>query len=361
VQTIPLTIPGSAHAYSIVVGRGLIANIAQLVDFDRFSGAFIVTDDNVAPHYLTQLTAALPITSGHIILPAGEASKTLESVGRVWAALHHAGCDRKTLMIALGGGVVGDLAGFAAATYMRGIRCLQMPTTVLSEVDSSIGGKTGFNLDGVKNLIGTFSQPTHVIIDVDTLATLPDREFVEGFGEIIKHGFISDAKYLKVVTSKRPREYSSDELAQIIAESCRIKARVVMSDETESGHRKLLNFGHTIGHAVEALSLKTDHPLLHGEAVSVGMVVEATISANQGLLAADGAARLKGLLHQAGLPVTVPPLDMAAMLAKMRSDKKTVGGVMHFTLLKELGEGVWDQKVSPADVEAAITQHQGGR
>jgi 3-dehydroquinate synthase len=272
--------------------------------------------------------------------------------------MHAAACDRKTLVIALGGGVIGDLAGFVAATYMRGVKYLQIPTTVLSQVDSSVGGKTGIDFDGVKNFIGTFTQPVQVLIDIDTLSSLPEREFVEGFGEIIKHGFIADTTFLKTVTAKRPREFSPDELVPIMADSCSIKAKVVMSDETETGPRNLLNFGHTIGHAVESLSLETDHPLLHGEAVSIGMVVEATISSDKGLIAMEDAARLKHLLQQAGLPVSVPPHDMSALMGKMHSDKKNVGGAFRFTLLKSLGEGVWDQTVPEHEVARAIRAHQ---
>ncbi|HEX3082328.1 MAG TPA: 3-dehydroquinate synthase [Candidatus Saccharimonadia bacterium] len=360
-QTITVDIPGRSQSYPILAGTALLGNIAGLVSFKHYTRAFVVTDEAVGPLFASRITKQLGLPVDTITLPAGETAKNLESVSKIWSAMQQAGCDRKSLVIALGGGVIGDMAGFAASTYMRGVDYLQVPTTLLSQIDSSIGGKTGIDFGGVKNLVGTFAQPVAVVIDTDTLATLSERQLVAGFGEIIKHGLIRDATYLQQVTSKRPQEFSRDELAVLIAGSCRIKAEIVMGDEREAGMRKLVNFGHTIGHAVEALSLETEAPLLHGEAVSIGMVVEAALSARQGLLSSSDAMRITELLQAAGLPVRVPKFAVEQIFNKMKSDKKNVRGELRFILLRALGEAVWDQVVPEEVVEAVIREHQEDR
>jgi len=357
-QTITLDIPGQPQSYPVVVGTKLLGRVAALLPLDGYSRVFVVTDEVVGPLYYETLARGLMLPVSRIVFPPGEEAKNLENVSKIWTAMHRAGCDRKTLVIALGGGVIGDMAGFAAATYMRGVGYFQMPTTLLSQVDSGLGGKTHIDFDGVKNLVGSFYQPSAVVIDTDTLKTLPERDFVANFAEIIKHGLIQDVEYLKLVTSKRPREFSVAELTDIIAGSVRIKADVVMSDPNESGRRSLLNFGHTVGHAVEALSLETKTPLRHGEAISIGMVVEAEISVSKGLLSAEDAERVRRLLSAAGLPVTVPELNMADMFEKMASDKKNAHGVLRFTLLKALGEVVWYQEVENDTVRDAILRHR---
>jgi 3-dehydroquinate synthase len=237
---------------------------------------------------------------------------------------------------------------------MRGMDCLHIPTTLLAQIDSSIGGKTAIDFDGVKNLVGVFSQPTTVIIDIATLGTLPKREFLSGFGEIVKHGLISDRGYLQRVTSKHPEEFSNAELEKIVSDSCQIKARVVENDETESGPRKALNFGHTIGHAIESLSLDTDSPLLHGEAISIGMAVESDISAHAGLLPSKDAKTIKELLRKSGLPTTCPRHNTNAIISKLRSDKKNEFGSICFTLLVGIGNAVWNQTVDGAIVVGAL-------
>jgi 3-dehydroquinate synthase len=240
---------------------------------------------------------------------------------------------------------------------MRGIDCLQIPTTLLSQVDSSVGGKTAIDHDGIKNLVGTFAQPVAVVIDTEVLSTLPTREFISGFAEIIKHGFISDAKYLEQATSKRPDEFTPAELEDIIASSCRIKASVVESDETESGKRKMLNFGHTVGHALESLSLSTSTPLLHGEAISIGMVIEAELSHEQGPLSKSDAALVKQHLHTAGLPIISPRFETDKIIKKLHSDKKNEHGTVCFTLLESIGNAVWNQKVDQTAIVSALERN----
>jgi 3-dehydroquinate synthase len=239
--------------YNVYIGSGLTGDIPELLQTKNYSKIIVVTDTNLPQKYLKDFEK--------IIIPSGEKSKTIETVQIIWKEMLRLKADRKSLVLNFGGGVIGDMGGFAASCYMRGVKFVQIPTTLLSAVDASVGGKVGIDFAGVKNLIGSFNQPEAVIIDTDTFKTLPDREFVSGFGEIIKHGLISDTDYFNTVTSKKPRDFSEEELTDIIAKSCEIKAGIISSDEKESGNRKLLNFGHTIGHALESLSLDSDNYL----------------------------------------------------------------------------------------------------
>jgi 3-dehydroquinate synthase len=346
-QEVKVDLPQSQRqrSYKVFVGAGLLDKIGTLHDLERYSRVFVLTDDTVGPLLLDKLLAALPDGTVSLTLPAGEQHKSIESIQKVWEALHEAGCDRKALLLNLGGGVICDLGGFAASTYMRGIDFLNLPTSLLAQADASVGGKTGFNFGGIKNLIGTFNQPVAVIMDTGTLSSLPKREFTAGFGEIIKHGAIMDRSHFEKVTVKPPSEFTGNELATIVAESCRIKAGLVGEDEAEGGRRKMLNFGHTVGHAVEALSHGTDRPLLHGEAVSIGMVTEGLIAQSIGLLAQDDLEQLRQALQNAGLPVSASGFSADDVLTKMRSDKKNDGGELNFTLIKGIGQAVYDQKV----------------
>lgn len=339
---------------SVHVGLGALHNISSLHDLTQFSKVLIVTDEILKPLWLDKLAGDLPIPWASMVLKPGEQQKHIAGVQQIWTALHVAGCDRKSVVINLGGGVVCDMGGFAASTYMRGIDFINIPTTLLAQVDASIGGKTGVDYSGIKNLIGTFCQPVAVIVDPSTLGTLPERQLISGFGEIIKHGLIADKTYFEFATTKRPLDFDQDELLEMITGSCRIKSRIVNSDVTETGSRKLLNFGHTVGHSVEALSLQTEKPLLHGEAVSIGMVVEATISESLGQLSAPELALVKQTLIQAGLPVQVGDVRTVDILKIMRSDKKNDRGQLNFTLLTGIGSAVYDQSVEDSVMVAAI-------
>ena len=271
----------------------------------------------------------------------------------LWTAMHDAQLDRKSLVINLGGGVITDMGGFAASTYMRGIDFVNIPTTLLSQVDASVGGKTGINFAEIKNLIGTFNQPQAVIIDATTLETLSERELVAGFAEIIKHGLIKDKNYLKKVTSKSPLEFSQEELLEIIKGSCEIKASVVQQDETENGQRKILNFGHTIGHAIESLCLGNLRPLLHGEAISVGMVAEAALAKTKGLLSDEEIQVIKQSLFHAGLPISVRGLSVDEIYTKMLSDKKNTFNQINFTLLSGIGNALYNQTSNEETIKQA--------
>ncbi len=353
-KTIQITIPAEKKNYPIHIDQNLIEKINDLVSLQKYSKNFVITDSIIEPLFLNKLLTCLPNDTAYLVLPPGEKEKTIASVQKIWTAMHDAGVDRKSLIINLGGGVITDMGGFAAATYMRGLDFINIPTTLLSQVDASVGGKTGFDFAGIKNLIGTFDQPKAVIIDVKTLKTLPKREFISGFGEIIKHGLIADKNYLTKVTSKKPTEFSQEELVDIITRSCEIKKEIVENDTDENGSRKLVNFGHTIGHAVEALSLETEKPLLHGEAISIGMVAATEISKRCGLVTDDEVNLLKNILQNADLPIKISGITKDAILKKMQSDKKIVGGKIYFTLLKKIGEAVFDQVVSDGIIQDAI-------
>ncbi|MBI3887536.1 3-dehydroquinate synthase, partial [Candidatus Microgenomates bacterium] len=278
-KNIKLSFKNMSSSYTIFIGENMLDNISQYIPIERYSQVFVITDTNVAPHFLPMLLQGLPKDTKHISIAPGEKEKSITTLQHLWQAMIDAKCDRKTLVINLGGGVIGDMGGFAASTYLRGVDFVNIPTTLLSQVDESVGGKTMINFGGVKNNIGTFTQPNGIIIDLTTLRTLPKREFLSGFAEIIKYGIISDPIYFRSVTKKHPLKFTNRELEKIIAGSCAIKKSIIQEDEKEiNGHRKLVNYGHTIGHAIESLSLETSTPLLHGEAISIGMLAEARLA-----------------------------------------------------------------------------------
>lgn len=353
-KTLNLTIPQKQTTYPIVIGSNLFGEIKQLFHLDTYSKIFVITDENIAQHFLPKLLEHLPEGTKQIIVPPGEKAKNLETVQTIWNAMKDAKLDRKSLVITLGGGVIGDMGGFAASTYMRGVAFLQIPTTLLAQIDSSVGGKTGINFFGIKNLIGTFNQPTGVLIDINILQTLPKRELISGFGEMIKHGLIADRRYFETVTSKPTQEFSQEELVDLIMRSCEIKKTIVESDETENGIRKIINFGHTIGHAIESLSLETDNPLLHGEAVAIGIIAEAKMSQLQNLLSEVDFQIIENALTTAGLPVAVSGLETNDIIEKMQSDKKNENGIINFTLLTTIGKASINQTVPEEIIKQAL-------
>ncbi len=323
------------RSYPIIIGRSLFDGTVDLSAYMQGPDCLVVTNEVVGPLYADKLRPALGGRDARIVtLPDGEAHKTMATMTSILDGLVAARAGRDATIVALGGGVVGDIAGFAAATYMRGIDFIQVPTTLLSQVDSSVGGKTGVNLPAGKNLVGAFHQPRCVLIDTDTLATLPDRELSAGLAEVIKYGAIVDADFLtwleENIGALRARD--ADALAFAIARSCEIKAEVVADDEREAGRRAILNFGHTFGHAIERCQGYGDW--LHGEAVAAGMIMAARLSG----LSADDVDRLRELLARAGLPVEPPPIDRARMLAAMGHDKKASGRRLRFVLLREFGD-----------------------
>ena len=328
------------RSYPVTIGAGLLDDSAMLAQHVAGQRVAVVTNTVVAPLYLARLTHALEAAGKQVIaviLPDGEEEKTWASLMLIFDALLANKCDRKTTLLALGGGVVGDMTGFAAATYMRGVPLVQMPTTLLSQVDSSVGGKTGINHPLGKNMIGAFYQPQAVLADTATLDTLPARELSAGLAEVIKHGAIIDATLFAWLEQNMAALLAKDRaaLTHVIRRSCEIKAEVVRLDERESGIRAILNFGHTFAHAIEAgLGYGV---WLHGEAVGCGMVMAADLSQRMGHIDAVTSARIRALVQAAGLPVVAPDLGHATWRALMEVDKKNEDGVIRFILLRPLG------------------------
>ena len=336
--TVPIEL--GERRYDIHIGSGLLADGSVWSGLPPATTALIVTNQIVAPLYAAALKAALTLHYPRILvleLPDGEAHKDWDALNRIFDTLLGAGCDRKTVLFALGGGVVGDVTGFAAASYMRGVPFVQVPTTLLAQVDSSVGGKTAINHPLGKNMIGAFYQPVRVIADLDSLDTLPDREIAAGVAEVIKYGPISDNAFLGWIEANLDALLARDKaaLAYAVRRSCEIKAWVVAQDERESGLRVVLNFGHTFGHAIEA-GLGYGR-WLHGEAVGCGMVMAADLSARLGLIDPAYALRLSRLIERAGLPVRGPALGAARYLELMRLDKKAEGGEIRFVVIEAPG------------------------
>lgn len=328
------------RSYPILIGPGLLGSSDSYAGLPRSRMAAIVSNETVAPLYARALADALATRHERvvqIVLPDGEAYKDWHTLDRIFDALLAEGCDRQTVLYALGGGVVGDMTGFAAACYMRGVPFVQVPTTLLAQVDSSVGGKTAINHPRGKNMIGAFYQPRLVVCDLDVLDTLPERELSAGLAEVIKYGPIADPSLLDWIEANivalRTRDKAA--LAHAVRRSCEIKAWVVGQDERESGLRAILNFGHTFGHAIEA-GLGYGQ-WLHGEAVGCGMVMASELSARLGLMPASFVERMRRLVERSGLPVTGPALGAQRYLDLMRVDKKNEGGEIRFVVIESLG------------------------
>ncbi len=331
----PLTVDLGQRSYPIIVGRGLLGGDLDLTQYVAGEDCLVVTNDTVAPLYLDLVLENLAgKTAESISLPDGEQYKTVATMQSILDRLVDIGANRDTTVVALGGGVVGDIAGFAAACYMRGVAFLQVPTTLLAQVDSSVGGKTGVNHDKGKNLIGAFHQPRAVLIDTDTLKTLPARELRAGLAEVIKYGAIADVAFFDWLEQDivSLRALDPEALRTAILRSCELKAEVVAEDEREAGRRAILNFGHTFGHAIEHCQGYGEW--LHGEAVAAGMLMAAELSG----IDDDEKDRLQRLIHAAGLPTNPPKAGSQALLAAMGMDKKVIGKKIRFVLLRCLGE-----------------------
>ena len=348
------------RAYPILIGPGLLRSQELLAAQADAARLLVVTDDVVGPLWMPKLEQGLTGRSFEIcVLPGGEEQKTLGNVALVIDALVAARLNRDGLVLALGGGVIGDVAGFAAASYQRGIAIVQLPTTLLAMVDSSVGGKTGVNHPGGKNLIGAFHQPTAVIADTDTLSTLPDRQLRAGLTEIVKAALISDAGFfawLETHVSKLLRRDSAT-LDEAIRRACAIKAAIVVEDEREQGRRALLNLGHTFGHAIEAGS--GFGTVLHGEAVAAGLVLAAELSARTGRLSVADCLRVRELLASAGLPVDPPRLGRARMQELMAMDKKVKGGQVRLVLLDGIGKAVVTAEYPPEALASLLEERTG--
>ncbi|PKO46815.1 MAG: 3-dehydroquinate synthase [Betaproteobacteria bacterium HGW-Betaproteobacteria-22] len=331
------------RSYPIHIGRNLISDPNLILPHLKRKSVAVVTNTTVAPLYLDKLTHALESAGVKVIaivLPDGEAHKNAQTLSLIYDALMQNRCERSTTLIALGGGVIGDLTGYAAATYLRGVPFIQIPTTLLSQVDSSVGGKTGINHPLGKNMIGAFYQPQLVLADIDTLETLPAREFSAGMAEVIKYGLIRDVKFFEWLEANVSQLMALDEtaLTYAIYRSCQNKAEVVARDEHENGERALLNLGHTFGHAIEnAMGYGV---WLHGEAVAAGTVMAADLSTRMGWLTADEMQRIYALLSAANLPLDPPKLGAEKYLELMQLDKKVADGKIRLILQQGIGQSV---------------------
>ncbi len=350
-----------AHSpYEIQIGAGLLRQADQFIAAcGTFSQVVLITDANVEePH--ARAVAELLADAGHavhlLVVDAGESSKSTEVASALWERLLDAGIDRKGLVIAVGGGVVGDLAGFIAATFARGLAFVQMPTTLLAQVDSSVGGKVGVNLPAAKNIVGAFWQPQGVLIDPESLSTLPEREYRSGLAEVVKYGVIQDAEFFTWLeeNAEALNERQADALVRTIARCCELKAEVVVADEREtSGLRAILNYGHTFAHAIETV---TDYgQFLHGEAVAIGMVQAAQLAQRMQRVDEDFTSRITRLLEKFHLPTSSPEaLDPDALLAAMSKDKKAEHGQLRFVLPTRLGQVELTGDVDTGDVRAVL-------
>jgi 3-dehydroquinate synthase len=348
---------GSSRFCPITVGDGLIEHLAEYFDFSGYSSLVLITDTVVNRLYGQGVLATLKATGKKVslfTLPTGERAKSLGTVERGYRSLLANNVDRKGLVCALGGGVVGDTAGFIAASYLRGIDYIQLPTTLLAQVDSSIGGKVGVNFEGKKNMVGSFYQPRAVIADVAILKSLPTAEMTNGLAEVIKYAVAMDEGLYRILEDKADNKFSAAELSEIVMRCCRLKAGIVEIDETEqTGQRAILNFGHTVGHALEAVSGFRGS---HGQAVAVGMVAAATISQRLGSLDASDVQSIRSLLQKFGLPTSCPGLSPEALSEVIRFDKKTTLGQTRWVLVEGIGQGITGQTVDEDIVKKVLKE-----
>lgn len=346
------------RSYPIIIEKGCLTRVGQDLKAKSIGNRYcVIADDRVAELYGEILLKSLleaGLKAELLTFPHGESNKNLSTIGALSSGLAQLGFDRKDAVIAFGGGVSGDIAGFVASSYMRGIPFVQIPTTLLAQVDSSVGGKTGVDIPEGKNLVGAFYQPKAVYIDTEVLQTLPDEELLGGLGEVIKYGVIRDKKFFEFLKTNRQAILDLDDhfITEIIHTSCRIKAEVVSEDELEGGVRKILNYGHTIGHAVEGAS---DYTIIHGLAVSIGMVAAAKLAVANNLLTEEESMQILEILKEYKMPIKVPvELDRKKIKGYLLTDKKTVGGVVFFVLPTSIGSTVVTDQVTSAQIDEVL-------
>jgi len=348
----------TARHCPILVGNGILGSLGDYFNLSSYSSIALITDTVVEKLHGQSLLQALKATGKKVsplTLPLGEKTKSLNTIERGYQFLLENNLDRKGLLCALGGGVVGDVAGYLAATYLRGIDYIQLPTTLLAQVDSSIGGKVGVNFGGKKNMVGSFYQPSAIISDVALLKSLPPAEMRNGMAEVIKYGLAMDDELFRLLDQKKAGEFTTAELQDIVMRCCRLKAGIVEIDETErSGQRAILNFGHTVGHALEAATKLQG--LSHGEAVAIGMVAAARISAQAGTLDQSHVPQIENLLSKFGLPVYYQGVNPDELVEATRFDKKTTRGQTGWVLLKDIGKGMVNQPVAENIVRKVLRE-----
>jgi len=357
---VTLSVDLGDRSYPIHIGDGLIDTPELWADAIP-SKAVVITNETIAPLYAGRVRDALGDRwKADIVLPDGEQFKTLETLQRIYDVLLEQRCDRRVTLVALGGGVVGDMTGFAAATYQRGVNFVQIPTTLLSQVDSSVGGKTGVNHPRGKNMIGAFYQPLSVVADIGALRSLPPREYAAGVAEVIKYGLICDADFDRWLGEhiEDLAERRADTLISAVRRSCANKADVVAEDERESGRRAILNFGHTFGHAIETATNYTRY--MHGEAVAIGMLMAADLSVRRGWVELAVLTRLRTMLEKAGLPTKAPEgISVDRFLELMGADKKVLDGALRLILLKQVGDAVISDDTPPDLLRALLSDWLG--
>jgi len=350
-----------ANSYEIYVGSGLLAQTGRWLRENGLSGKLvIITSPRARKLYGDALNQGLTkdgFSVTTLLVPEGEEQKSLETAGRLYHELTNCYAERTTPILALGGGVIGDLAGFVAATYLRGVPLIQIPTTLLAQVDSSIGGKVAVDHGQLKNKIGAFYQPRLVISDIDTLKTLPSNELANGLAEVIKSAAIRDKKFFVFLETNLDRIKSLDEsaLEETVFQTARIKAEVVAKDERDVGLRNILNYGHTIGHAIETIS---DFKVKHGKAIAIGMLAAARISNKMGILDKNDLGRLKNIIEKAGLPTEMPDLEIEKIIQAMKHDKKVLRGKIRFVLLKSIGSAFITDEVDVSLVEKVLVNEK---
>lgn len=330
-----------------------IKSVLDRLGLEAYSSIAIIVDENTKEHCLPLVQPLLPDAT-IIEIKSGEENKTLQTCTHIWQELTDASFDRKGLVFNLGGGVIGDMGGFCASTYKRGIEFVQIPTTLLSQVDASVGGKLGIDFNSFKNHIGVFNKPKAVIINTNFLQTLPERELRSGYGEVIKHALIADVDHWEIIKTKSLHDF---DWTQIVSHSVKIKAEVTESDPTEKGLRKILNFGHTIGHAVETFYLETDKKLLHGEAVAVGMITEAFVAKQKGFISQAACEDIKAYTTKVYGKQTIPSEDVDQIIPLTLQDKKNEGKVVYAALLEKIGEANYNQPLSEKEIRESIAYY----
>ena len=342
--------------YPILIGRGILSQLKEMNIVQMASSVVVISDENVSLHWKVPIVKILKNKKTIFIeLPAGEKNKTLKTLGSIWKKMLENGVDRSSVVVTLGGGVVCDIGGLAAGTFMRGIPVVHIPTSLLAQVDASVGGKTAVDFNEVKNSIGIFHSPSAVIIDVATLATLPHKEIISGLAEIIKHLIIADKPLFTLFAKMDMRNLSQTELKLLISQSISIKKRIVEHDEMEkNGIRKALNFGHTVGHAVESLSINSKCPLSHGEAVALGMIAETRMSLLLGHISLQEEVLISSTIARCGLPTHISNTSLINIKKKILTDKKNVDGTILWSLPLCIGKVVSNQMVSPEVINKGI-------
>lgn len=339
------SVPGKEIHTPIYVGKGMFDKIASVIPIGNYSSVLVITDENVSHYWSERIHKVIGENAFHITISPGEKNKRLSTVEKIWTTLLKKGFDRKSLVVNIGGGMICDIGAFAASTYMRGISFVQVPTTLLALADAAIGGKTGFNFNGLKNTIGTFSSPFAVISDPSFLSSLPEREYRSGFAEIIKHAIIADANLFNFLLKKDFTSITKKELDKILMLSTDIKCKIVRKDPYEKKGRKKLNFGHTVGHAIEMVCQDSFMPLLHGEAVAIGMIAEARMSLLSGYLPGEKFRQIENLIRKAGLPNKADRVYKNVISKKMQADKKNFGKQIKWVFLENIGKVKVDMSI----------------